>query len=180
MTLRRAVAVFPRPWIDGSVTVREWLLASAVIQAAIAKDEARPAVAPAASEGRLRAVLEKLMHWMPLPVPTSSSPDAEKPPMNCGCLEHAEPNTCASCVYGFCTRCTFPQEIECRRHAPAVGERRGVFPMVRREAWCGDFESRDTLDALREEVTSAKAQANQWATKYYEVTEASTADAEPE
>jgi len=39
MTLRRAVRLFPRPWIDGDVTFQEWLLACAVIQAAIARDE---------------------------------------------------------------------------------------------------------------------------------------------
>jgi hypothetical protein len=42
MTLRRAIALFPRPWIDGNVTFQEWLLAGAVIDAAITKDEACP------------------------------------------------------------------------------------------------------------------------------------------
>ena len=40
MTLRRAVSLFPRPWIDGTATFDEWLLACAVIQAAIAKLDA--------------------------------------------------------------------------------------------------------------------------------------------
>lgn len=48
MTLRRAIALFPRPWIDGNVTVQEWLLAGVVIQAAIAKDEAASRKEPAA------------------------------------------------------------------------------------------------------------------------------------
>lgn len=39
MTLRRAICLLPRPWIDGSVTFKDWLLACAVIEAAIAKDE---------------------------------------------------------------------------------------------------------------------------------------------
>jgi hypothetical protein len=39
MTLRQAIAIFPQPWIDGGVTFREWLLAGAVIEAAIARDE---------------------------------------------------------------------------------------------------------------------------------------------
>jgi hypothetical protein len=39
MTLRRAIRLFPRPWIDGEVTFKDWLLACAVIQAAIARDE---------------------------------------------------------------------------------------------------------------------------------------------
>ena len=47
MTLKRAIALFPRPWIDGNVTVRDWLLAGAVIEAAIAKDEAALSSAPA-------------------------------------------------------------------------------------------------------------------------------------
>lgn len=41
MTLRRAIHCFPRPWIDGDVTFQEWLLAGAVIIAAIARDEER-------------------------------------------------------------------------------------------------------------------------------------------
>lgn len=40
MTLRRAVALFPRPWIDGDVTIQEWLLAGAVLMAAIERAEA--------------------------------------------------------------------------------------------------------------------------------------------
>jgi hypothetical protein len=39
MTLRRAIRVFVRPWIDGSVTFQDWLLAGAVIEAAIIRDE---------------------------------------------------------------------------------------------------------------------------------------------
>jgi hypothetical protein len=43
MTLRTAIRLFPRPWIDGEVTFREWMLACAVIQEAIARDEANEA-----------------------------------------------------------------------------------------------------------------------------------------
>jgi hypothetical protein len=35
MTLREAVRLFARPWIDGNVTVKEWLLACTVLQEAI-------------------------------------------------------------------------------------------------------------------------------------------------
>jgi len=41
MTLRQAIRLYPRPWIDGAVTFREWMLASAVILAAIEKDESQ-------------------------------------------------------------------------------------------------------------------------------------------
>lgn len=39
MTLRQAVAIFPRLWIDGSVSMQEWLLACAVIEAALGRDD---------------------------------------------------------------------------------------------------------------------------------------------
>lgn len=57
MTLRQAMRVFPRPWIDGNVTFKEWLLAAAVLEAVIAKDEAASHSAPA-----------------PLPAPTVEDP----------------------------------------------------------------------------------------------------------
>lgn len=41
MTLRRAIRLFTRAWIDGEATFNEWLIAAAVIQDAIAKDEAK-------------------------------------------------------------------------------------------------------------------------------------------
>ncbi len=41
MTLRRALWVFTRPWMDGSVTIQEWLLACVVIQAVMDREEAR-------------------------------------------------------------------------------------------------------------------------------------------
>jgi hypothetical protein len=64
--------------------------------------------------------------------------------MNCECMKWAKPNTCEACRFGFCPRCTYPQEIECRRRAPIRDEARGnaVWPMVSRDAWCGDFEAR--------------------------------------
>lgn len=34
MTFQQAIWVFMRPWIDGSVTISEWCLACAIIQAA--------------------------------------------------------------------------------------------------------------------------------------------------
>ena len=39
MTLRRAVGVFLRPWTDGGATFQEWLLACAVINDAVLRDE---------------------------------------------------------------------------------------------------------------------------------------------
>lgn len=39
MTLRRAIALFARPWINGNVTFADWILACSVIDAAIADSE---------------------------------------------------------------------------------------------------------------------------------------------
>ncbi len=39
--LRRAIRLFARPWIDGDATFDEWLIACAVIEAAIVRDEAQ-------------------------------------------------------------------------------------------------------------------------------------------
>ena len=39
MTLGEAIRLYPRPWIDGDVSIHEWILAGSVIQAAIARDE---------------------------------------------------------------------------------------------------------------------------------------------
>lgn len=47
MTLRRALFLFARPWIDGDVTMREWLLACAVIEAAIGREESQQQPKPA-------------------------------------------------------------------------------------------------------------------------------------
>lgn len=47
MTLRRAIRLFVGAWLpwelDQKPTFQEWLLACSVIEAAIARDEARPA-----------------------------------------------------------------------------------------------------------------------------------------
>lgn len=70
--------------------------------------------------------------------------------MNCSCLELSKPNTCGTCLYGACPGCTYPNELDCRRHAPIAmaGKVReyGVdshtlWPKVRRNGWCGDYQA---------------------------------------
>jgi hypothetical protein len=39
MTLKRAIQLFPRPWINGNVTFEEWIKACDVIEEAIKKDK---------------------------------------------------------------------------------------------------------------------------------------------
>lgn len=64
----------------------------------------------------------------------------------CGCLELDEhtSDACVTCRFGVCLGCTYPNDLECRRHAPKadVERDRAAWPMVRRSHWCGDFERR--------------------------------------
>lgn len=68
--------------------------------------------------------------------------------MNCSCLKHGDPGTCGTCRYGVCPRCTYPNNIECRRHAPVIVARPanssmrdvGRYPETPRGGWCGDYE----------------------------------------
>ncbi len=68
--------------------------------------------------------------------------------MNCSCLKFGAPDTCSTCRYGFCPRCTYPQSLQCRRHAPMPVEGSSqctspaaTYPMVGRGDWCGDYEA---------------------------------------
>jgi hypothetical protein len=74
----------------------------------------------------------------------------------CSCDSLGTPNTCSGCRYGVCPGCTFPNEIDCRRHAPIVSlshfdfdgsgllkeDVRTHWPKVHRSYWCGDYEAR--------------------------------------
>lgn len=44
---------------------------------------------------------------------------------NCGCLEldKNKGEVCATCKFGMCPRCSYPNAIECHRHAPTGGPR---------------------------------------------------------
>ena len=83
---------------------------------------------------------------------------------DCSCLQHAEPDTCAACIYGVCPGCTFPNEIYCHRHAPtSVNDGRAMWPRVHRSDWCADFESRISLADLREQLKAQKVETRQYA-----------------
>jgi hypothetical protein len=74
----------------------------------------------------------------------------------CGCEEHADAtrDICATCRFGFCPGCSFPNEIQCRRRAPVpmmadmIYRNEGRHPGVAREHWCGEYE-RDPARAPR-------------------------------
>lgn len=59
----------------------------------------------------------------------------------CSCQTLAYGTCCDTCRYGVCPGCTFPNEIDCRRHAPTLDVRRGRWPKVSRSDWCGDYEA---------------------------------------
>ena len=85
---------------------------------------------------------------------------------NCSCLDLSEPATCAACVYGVCWGCSYPNAIQCRRHAPTANvaeHSRAVWPDVQRHGWCGDFVSRETDADLRAKLAEAHERASQFA-----------------
>lgn len=53
---------------------------------------------------------------------------------------------CDNCRFGVCSGCSFPNELDCRRHAPVMDPARhawrGVWPLVVRAGLCGDYERR--------------------------------------
>jgi hypothetical protein len=64
--------------------------------------------------------------------------------MNCSCLKLGTIPSCSTCRFGFCLCCTYPNDIECHRHAPIRTTddelRRAIWPRVPRSAICGDYE----------------------------------------
>lgn len=77
----------------------------------------------------------------------SESPSLAEPEraeaMNCSCLKLSHGEVCGTCRFGFCWRCTYPHDIQCRCHAPAARVepmKRGVWADVARTDWCGDYE----------------------------------------
>jgi hypothetical protein len=66
--------------------------------------------------------------------------------MRCMCLDDATGVCCATCKYGVCWGCTYPNMINCHRHAPTrkpddeVMWAEGRWPQVHRSDICGDYE----------------------------------------
>jgi hypothetical protein len=65
--------------------------------------------------------------------------------MNCSCLKLSKGECCGTCRWGFCYSCTYPNLIQCRRHAPNPAQptdmfTRGQWPNVSRGDICGDYE----------------------------------------
>lgn len=71
----------------------------------------------------------------------------------CSCLEFDKDkgDVCANCRFGFCPGCTYPNKLDCRRHAPVQTSSvdwndkttvhwHTTYPEVYRTHWCGDFE----------------------------------------
>lgn len=72
---------------------------------------------------------------------------AESHHCQCQELHINESDRCGNCRYGICSCCSYPNEIECHRHAPSLGgrdvygsDRKAIWPLVRRSAICGDYE----------------------------------------
>lgn len=92
----------------------------------------------------------------PVRIGNPSKPD-------CRCLENdaGKSPQCSNCLHFECHRCTYPNEGDCRRHAPIAqagskeGWPRGQWPNVRRSDLCGDYEPR-WRPATQEELRAAE------------------------
>ena len=60
-------------------------------------------------------------------------------------LNGPKTKTCVWCVHSMVEAGSNGTELECRRYAPRPGEqskvRRNLWPVVRHDEWCGEFEA---------------------------------------
>ncbi len=67
---------------------------------------------------------------------------------------------CDNCQHGICPGCTYPNEIDCRRHAPE-GDRK--WPRVHRGDLCWDYQPATTREELIHELADLSTRVSEWA-----------------